>query len=224
MITADLGGCIFGLNGVLVDTARYHMEAWRRLAEALGIELPANAEDVLRHLTRMECLEKILDWGGGQFMTDAEKMFWSDVKNNWYVERIAAMRPGEVLPGVVYFLRQLRGEGLKTAVVSDSANALSVLKSVQLDTFFDVVIDGQTSRKGKSSPEPFLLAAKALGLSPEECLVFEDSPLGILTAGRIGFSVVGVGREVLPGAAVTVASFEGLNFHTLAERALPELV
>lgn len=216
-MTHDLRGCIFGLDGVLVDTARYHMEAWHWLAEAMDFHLPDDARETLRHLSRMACIEQILLWNGGQYMTEAEKMFWTDIKNNWYIERVAHMKAGEVLPGVVYFLRELRGAGIKTAIASASQNARSVLKSTQIEPYFDAIVDGQQDKKGKSGSDGFLMAAEALGLAPQECVVFEDSPNGIASAVRSGFWVVGVGNDphLLEAAHASVAGFENLSLERL---------
>ena len=219
-------GCIFGLDGVLVDTAKYHMEAWDRLAKVMGFDLPDESREELRHLSRMDCLEKILAWSGTTYMAEAEKLFWTDVKNNWYTERIAHMRPGEVLPGAVFFLREVRAAGLRTAIASASASARAVLRSVQIEPYFDVIVDGEQAKKGNANAEGFLMAATALGLDPDECLVFEDSPAGAAAAVRVGFGVVGMGGHPrLPEIAMlAVPSFEHLTLaQVLAQVAVPEV-
>lgn len=219
-------GCIFGLDGVLVDTAKYHMEAWERLAASMGLDLPADSREELRYLSRMDCLERILEWGGTTYMAEAEKLFWTDVKNNWYTERIAHMRPGEVLPGAVFFLREVRAAGLRTALASASASARSVLRSVQIEQYFDVIVDGEQAKKGNVNAEGFLMAAETLGLEPDECLVFEDSPSGVAAAVRAGFGVVGIGKhpQLTETAMLAVPGFEHLTLaQVLAQVAVPEV-
>lgn len=214
-MTETFKGCIFNLDGVLVDTARYHFEAWRRLANALGFDITAEQNKQLKGLGRIASLEKILDWGG-VYMSEAEKMHWADVKNNWYIALIATMKPGEVLPGVLFFLRQAREMGMMIALSSSSQNARSVLKSTLLEQYFDLIVDGGSIRRQKPDPECFLLAAGEMGLLPSACLVFEDAPLGITAALLGGFTAVGVGREVdLRHAHVVVDGFENLSFDTL---------
>jgi beta-phosphoglucomutase len=204
-------GCIFDLDGVVVETTRYHCQAWHAVASQLGFELSEQRCLELRSLSRMACLEKILEWGG-LYMSEAEKLHWCDVKNNWYVDLIAGMRPDEVLPGVVYFLRQLREEEVKTALTSSSRNARKVLENTQLDAYFDVVIDGNITRKSKPDPECFLNAAAMLNLRPDDCWVFEDSRSGILAALQGGFTVVGVGdQEDLSKAHLRIPGFKNLT-------------
>lgn len=202
---------------MIVDTARYHYMAWRRLANELGFDFSPQQHETLRGLGRPASLEKILEWGA-MYMTEAEKLHWSDVKNNWYLELITQMKPAEVLPGVTDFLRLVRSAGIKTALSSGSRNARTVLRSMDLESFFDVVVDGNSIRKYKPDPDCFLQAASALGLRPAECLVFEDMPLGIDAAIWGGFPVVGVGNTVLLSKAqLVIPGFDGLKLEDLLQ-------
>lgn len=206
-----INGCIFSMDGVIVDTSSHHYGAWKRLANELGFDITEEQHETLRGLSRMESLEQILQWGG-LYLTEAEKLHWTDVKNNWYLASIANMKPAEVLPGVLLFLRQLKAEGIKMAVSSESRNARTVLRSLQLDTYFDVIIDGASFRKPKPDPDCFLLAAQSLSLKPSECLIFEDLPKGITAAKRGGFHVVGIGpADFLEGADLTVPGFSDIS-------------
>src|SRR5262245_58928759 len=192
-LTEHIKGCIFNLDGVIVDTAKHHYTAWRRLANQLGFDFSPEKHEELRGLSRMASLEKILEWGD-MYMTEAEKLHWADVKNNWYVELISNLRPADLLPGALLFLRQAREAGLKIALASASRSARQVLRNTHIESYFDVIIDGYSTRKVKPDPESFLLAAQALALLPSECMVFEDAALGIQAAIAGGFTVVGVGR------------------------------
>lgn len=211
----QIKGCIFNLDGVIVDTAKYHYTAWQRLANQLGFDFSPAQHEALRGLSRMASLEKILEWGD-VYMTEAEKLHWADVKNNWYVELISNLKPGDVLPGALLFLRQVREAGLKIALSSASRSARAVLRSTQLESYFDVIIDGYSIRKVKPDPESFLLASQALGLKPAECIVFEDAALGVWAGVAGGFHVVGIGQpEYLPQAHVVISGFENLTFKNL---------
>jgi len=211
----QIKGCIFNLDGVIVDTAKHHYTAWRRLANQLGFDFSPEQHETLRGLSRMASLEKILEWGD-MYMTEAEKLHWADVKNNWYVELISNLKPSDVLPGVLLFLREVREAGLGVALSSASRSARAVLRSTHLESFFDVVIDGHSTRKAIPDPESFLLAAQALGLQPGECLVFEDAALGVWAGVAGGFTVVGIGKpEYLPKAHIVVPGFENLTFNKL---------
>jgi len=205
----QIKGCIFNLDGVIVDMSGYHFLAWRRLANELGFDFSLAQQETLRGLDRISSLEQILEWGG-MYMSEAEKLHWADVKNNWFLESVIYMKPAEVLPGVLYFLRQIRSAGLKMALSSGSRNAKAILQSIRLDDFFDVVVDGNIVRKQKPDPNCFLMAAAALGLRPAECVVFEDLPIGISAALNGGIPVVGIGcREQLRDASLVISGFEG---------------
>lgn len=206
------------MDGVIVDTGRYHYQAWRRLANQFGFDFTREQHETLKGLSRMASLEQILDWGG-IYLPEAEKMHWADVKNNWYVNLISDMKPGEVLPGVLLFLRQAREAGMATALSSASQNARPVLKSTHLEDYFDVILDGNQVKKQKPDPSCFLMAAQALNLTPAGCLVFEDSPPGIVAALRGGFTVIGVGKpEELALAHLVISGFENLSFEMLIEQ------
>lgn len=207
--------CIFNLDGVIVDTRKYHYQAWRRLANQMGFDFPETKSMQLKDIGRLASLEKVLEWGN-IYIPEAEKLHWADVKNNWYQDLISTMKPGEVLPGVLFFLRQLKEIGIKTALSSLSRNARVVLQSTNIDSFFDVVLDGNAIKKPKPDPQCYLLAAATLHLKPENCLVFEDSIRGIDAALHGGFTVVGVGKPaLLTKAHLTITGFENLNFNTL---------
>lgn len=208
-------GCIFNLDGVIVDTGKYHYQAWRRLANQFGFDFSKEQNESLKGYSRMASLEAILEWGD-IYMPEAEKMHWADVKNNWYLGLISNMKPSEVLPGVLPFLRQVRAMGKKTALSSASQSARSVLRSINLESYFDVILDGNEVKKQKPDPSCFLMAAAALHLPPAACLVFEDSPPGIDAALFGDFTVVGVGKpEYLPKAHLVIEGFEHLNCTSL---------
>lgn len=207
---------IFNLDGVLVDTAAQHYTAWRRLANELGFDITEEQHEELRGYSRMGSLERILEWGG-VYMTEAEKLHLADVKNNWYTQLIAGVGPENVLPGAVPFLVELRANGYKLALSSASRSARAVLHSTGLEVYFDAIIDGYATRKNKPDPECFALAARELGQEPADCLVFEDSFLGVKAAQFGGFSVVGVGKkDYLQEAPVVIPGFEGITLEKLA--------
>jgi beta-phosphoglucomutase len=210
-------GFIFDLDGVIVDTRPYHLRAWQRLAEELGVEINEQSNEELRRLSRMEGIEKIMEWGH-LYASDAEKMFWADRKNKWYIELIAQMSPSEILPGVMDFLLVLKQYDYPTALVSSSANARKVLLSIGLDPYFDVVIDGTIAKKSKPAPDCFLMAAHELGLKPAECLVFEDAPVGTQAARAGGFKSVAVGiHRDLCNANYTIEGFDNFSYRLFHE-------
>jgi beta-phosphoglucomutase len=194
----------------------HHYTAWRRLANGLGFDFSVEQHETLRGLSRIDSLEKILEWGD-MYMTEAEKLHLADVKNNWYIQLIASVNKSNVLPGVTTFLSEMQQRGIKLGLSSASRSARAVLDSTGLTTYFDVIIDGHATRKSKPDPEGFLMVAKALEQEPAACLVFEDSFLGVKAALFGGFTVVGVGqKEYLPDAHAVIAGFDQLSMEKLA--------
>ncbi len=217
-LNLHIQGCIFDLDGVLVDTARYHFLAWRRLANELGFDFDEKQNERLKGVGRMESLDLILSWGGMDFPLEMKKELAAR-KNGWYVELIQGMQPEEVLPGVRPFLEELKAKGVKTALGSASKNAPTILRKVGLEPLFDTVVDGNHTTHSKPDPEVFLLGAQKLELPPNRCIVFEDAEKGIQAALAGGFWAVGIGApEPLQGAHLVLPGFEGLRFEELLQR------
>jgi len=133
--------------------------------------------------------------------------------------------PGDVdacasfLPGVMDFLNEARSLGKRLAIASASKNTPLILERLGLGDFFDAVVDGNKITRAKPDPEVFLTAAKELGLSPEECVVFEDAVAGVEAAHRGGMIAVGVGNpQILTQADIVIPGFEGLSCSELLER------
>lgn len=202
-------GALFDLDGVLVDTAKYHYLAWRELAAKLGFDFTPEQNERLKGVSRMDSLRFLLEAGGmaGRFSQE-EKLRMADWKNDRYVRMISRMDPSEILPGAVELLRELRGRGALTALGSASKNAPLILKNTGLTPLFDAVVDGNLATRAKPDPQVFELCADRLGLPYEACAVFEDSQAGLLAAKLAGMCALGIGkRENLPAAD---AVFPGL--------------
>ena len=192
--------CIFDLDGVIVDTAKYHYLAWKRLAHELGFEFLEEHNERLKGVSRMTSLDIMLEVGGLTF-SQSEKEVMAARKNEWYLEYIYKMTPEEILPGVVDFLVMLRSKGIKISLGSASKNAMLILERVQLQHYFDAVIDGNKALKAKPDPQVFLLAAEELGQNPASCVVFEDAAAGIEAAKAAGMKCIGIGSPDVLGKA-----------------------
>lgn len=211
-------GCIFDLDGVIVDTARYHFLAWRRLANSLGFDFTEADNEKLKGVSRVESLNLILTWGG-LTKTEIEKAALMDKKNRWYLEYIDLMTEEEILDGVLPFFYELQDLRIPIALGSASKNAERILHRIGMQHFFDVIIDGNKCTRSKPDPEVFLMAAAGLKLSPEQCMVFEDADKGIEAANRGGFITVGVGHdEQLKDARLVIPGFKQLTFSELCRR------
>jgi beta-phosphoglucomutase len=185
-------GAIFDLDGVIVDTAKYHYLAWKRLASELGFDFSESHNEALKGVSRMRSLEILLEVGGIK-ADEKTRRELAEKKNNWYVDLISRMEANEVLPGARGFLAFVRSLGIKTALGSASRNAPLILDRLELSDFFDVIVDGNSVSKAKPDPEVFLKCAQGLGLEPSDCIVFEDAVAGIEAAKNAGMAVIGIG-------------------------------
>ena len=199
---------IFDLDGVIVDTAHYHYIAWKRLASEFNINLTPQQNELLKGVSRMRSLEIILELGNIHLdQTEMERL--ADKKNKWFVEYIESIRPEEIFPGVKEFIQSLRQAGIKVALASSSKNAPRVIELLGIAKEFDAMVDGSMITHTKPHPEIFLLAASKLGLSPADCVVFEDAEAGVEAAIAAGMKCVGVGAEAQLGKANRVIARTG---------------
>lgn len=207
--------CIFDLDGVIVDTARYHFMAWRRLAGELGVVLTEQENERLKGVGRMESLNIILKMGGIA-MSEEEKEKLAKRKNEWFVEYIQAMKKEEIFPGAKDLFDQLRQHGKKVALASSSKNAGTVLEKLDIKNEFEAVVDGNMITHSKPDPEIFLRAAASLGVNPKDCLVIEDAEAGVEAALRAGMKCIGIGKAQQLGKANKVVERIGqLNYDIL---------
>ncbi|MFS2187161.1 beta-phosphoglucomutase [Mucilaginibacter sp. Mucisp84] len=207
--------CIFDLDGVIVDTAVYHYKAWKRLANSLGFDFTEHQNEQLKGVSRVRSLQLILGWGGVT-KTEAEQEQLATQKNTWYMEMVNQMKPEEILPGAKEFLTTCRAVGLKTALGSASKNSMTILEKIGITDMFDAVIDGNKVSKAKPDPEVFLAGAQALGVEPEECVVFEDAIAGVEAAIAGDMKVVGIGSpDVLKGANLVIKGLDEMTLDKL---------
>jgi beta-phosphoglucomutase len=206
----EMRAAIFDLDGVIVDTAKYHYLAWKRLAKEYGFDFTETDNERLKGVSRTQSLEILLEIGG-LHMDGATKQAMAARKNGWYVEYIRAMDASEILPGAAEYVRLVRSRGIKTAIGSASKNTPLILERVGIALLFDAVVDGTKVRQAKPDPEVFLCAARELDMPPAACVVFEDAEAGIEAAHRAGMGAVGIGQPaVLKEADVVVRGVDQL--------------
>ena len=211
----NIQACIFDLDGVIVDTAKYHYNAWRKLANSLGFDFIEAQNEQLKGVSRMESLEIILDIGK-KTLDQATKQALATQKNDQYLEYIAAMTPSEILPGVTRFLDELKIKNIRIALGSASKNAVLTLEKVNLLDYFEVIIDGTKTTRSKPDPQVFQLGAQGLGIAPENCIVFEDAAKGVIAARKAGMYAIGIGNaDDLAHAHAVIPSFEHVNFEKI---------
>ncbi len=201
---------LFDLDGVLVDTAVFHYQAWRRMTRELGFDIDEVFNETLKGISRADSLERILTHGQIT-LTQQEKEDYATRKNEWYLELVNQMTPADVLPGVEDFLKAAKSQNIKIALGSASKNAPVILEKTEILPYFDAVIDGNHVSRSKPDPEVFLKGAQALQVSHSECVVFEDAYAGIEAAKAAGMYAVGIGTiAVLHNADVVIPGFTGI--------------
>jgi beta-phosphoglucomutase len=207
--------CIFDLDGVIVDTAKYHFMAWKRLADTMGINFTWQDNERLKGVSRMASLEIILQIGGRDLPL-AEKEQLAAFKNSLYVDYINNMTPEEILPGSLELINELKKNNVRVALGSASRNTPLILERAGIDKIFDAVADGNVVHKAKPDPEVFLKASEMLSVKPEKCIVFEDAIAGVEAALSAGMTCVGIGSsEMLSRAQMVVKGLYELNLEKL---------
>ncbi|WP_225035211.1 beta-phosphoglucomutase [Winogradskyella sp. SM1960] len=193
-------GFIFDLDGVIVDTAKYHFLAWQQLAKSLDINFTEEENEQLKGVSRVRSLEKILAWGNKTISQDLFDKLMGD-KNEEYLSYIAEMDESEILPDVPRVLKLLEALDQPISLGSASKNARTILERVNLKSSFNAIVDGNDVSKAKPDPEVFLIAADQINIKPEDCIVFEDSVAGVTAANTAHMISIGIGSKDVLGHA-----------------------
>ena len=185
-------GFIFDLDGVIVDTAKYHYLAWRNLANSLEFDFTEEQNEQLKGVSRVKSLEILLDLGKVE-LSEEKKQTLLVEKNKEYLEYVNKMTSDEILPGVNELLTFLETNNIKFALGSASKNAQLILEKVGLLERFTAIVDGNDVSKAKPNPEVFLIGAKKINMEPENCVVVEDAIAGIQAANAAKMISIGIG-------------------------------
>jgi beta-phosphoglucomutase len=212
-----LKACIFDLDGVIVDTAKYHYLAWKRLAESLGFIFTEQDNERLKGVSRFDSLRILLSIGKIE-KTEQEFEELAAIKNQWYVEYVSRLTPSEILPGTLEILDFLKKRNIPVAIGSSSRNARIILSCIGLESAFGSIVDGTRIARAKPDPEVFTKAADDLGVNYSECIVFEDAFTGIEAAKNAGMKAVGIGAlDILIQADLVIPSLDKLDYNKLFE-------
>jgi beta-phosphoglucomutase len=212
-------GFIFDLDGVIVDTAKYHYLAWKKLANELGFEFTKDQNELFKGVSRKRCLEILLEIGN-RTATQEEFDTWMIEKNVDYLKYIENMDASEILPDVPKVLAFLKGQNIPIALGSASKNAQPILEKVGLLHYFDAIVDGNNVTKAKPDPEVFLLAAKQLGVNANDCVVFEDAVAGVEAANAAQMISIGIGDQNI----LSEAQFNYNDFTEISVAFIQELI
>lgn len=212
-------GFIFDLDGVIVDTAKYHYLAWKKLANELGFEFTKEQNELFKGVSRKRCLEILLEIGNRE-ATQKEFDTWMIEKNLDYLQFIENMDESEILPDVPKVLEYLKKNNIPIALGSASKNAQPILEKVGLLPYFDTIVDGNNVTKAKPDPEVFLLAAKQLGVNSNDCVVFEDAVAGVEAANAAKMISIGIGDEKV----LIEAKFNFTDFTQISTNFIKDLI
>lgn len=191
---------IFDLDGVIVDTAKYHYLAWQKIAHQLGIAFTPEHNEELKGVSRVRSLDIILALGQIE-ASQEDKNKWLVQKNEDYLSYLVDMNESEILPGVLPVLQFLKENNQKIVLGSASKNAKPILEKAKIKSYFDAIVDGNDVTNAKPDPEVFLQGAKKVNFKPENSIVFEDSVAGIQAANIGGMISVGIGDDSILGEA-----------------------
>lgn len=214
-----LKGFVFDLDGVITDTARFHYQAWAKIAkDELGITINPSVNEQLKGVSRMDSLNVILRFGNQvNRYTESQKEQFATEKNDYYISLISHMTPSDILPGMKQFLDDIKAGGYGISLASASKNAPRILTGLGLTDYFDAIVDPATLHRGKPDPEIFARGAALLKIAPSEAVGLEDAVAGIQAIKAAGEFAVGIGDPKLLHQA-------DLNFTTTADVALPKIV
>lgn len=208
-------GLIFDLDGVIVDTAKYHFLAWESLADELGIPFSIADNERLKGVSRMASLEVILELGQKNFSPEQKEELCTK-KNDLNLTYIHKMKRNEIFPGIREFIENAKLEGYLISLGSSSANAGLIMDKLQIRELFDAIVDGTVVTIAKPEPDIFMKGAELLGLPCRQCLVFEDSVAGIEAAHSAGMAAVGIGtKELLPEAEIHLPGYLDITIEKL---------
>ena len=210
---------IFDLDGVIVDTAKYHYLAWKKIADTLNIDFTHQHNELLKGVSRVRSLEIILGLGNVE-ATEEQKNEWLNQKNEDYLAYIDKMDDSEILPGVMRVLNFLKDHNQPIILGSASKNARPILEKVQILNYFDDIVDGNDVSNAKPDPEVFIVGARKANQANENSIVFEDSVAGIEAANTAKMTSIGIGEASI----LNEAKFNFNNFEEISEDFLTELI
>jgi beta-phosphoglucomutase len=210
---------IFDLDGVIVDTAKYHYLAWKKIATELGIDFTHEHNELLKGVSRVRSLDIILGLGNVE-ASQEQKDQWLVQKNEEYLTYLVDMDQSEILPGVMKVLAFLKTNNQPISLGSASKNARPILEKTGILSYFDAIVDGNDVSNAKPDPEVFLQAAQKLGMTNENSIVFEDSVAGIQAANIASMTSIGIGDA----AILNEAKYNFKDFTYIDEAFLNSLI
>lgn len=208
-----MNGIIFDLDGVIVNTAKYHYLGWKRLADEMGVPFNEEKNEKLKGVNRRDSLIALL----GYTPEEQKIQEWCDLKNKYYLEYIEQISDSDLIPGAISLLQEIKSNSSwKQALASSSKNAKTVIQKLSLEQYFDAIVDGHEVEKAKPDPEIFLKAAHKLDLHPDHIIVIEDAEAGIISAKAAGMLAIGIGEnDILYKADLVITDLTEITLDSL---------
>ena len=219
MARNNLEAVIFDLDGVITDSAEFHYQAWKKLADRLGIYFDREINERLKGVPRMDSLNIILERDSvPNRFSDNEKEALAKEKNDDYVALIKTITPNDILPGVFDLLVDLKNRKIKTAIASASKNALTIIERLEIGHLFNYIADAGAIKNQKPAPDVFLVSAENIMVLPENCVGVEDAGAGIVAIKAAGMVAIGIGEKVnLKGADMVLEKTVDLTYEKIEE-------
>jgi beta-phosphoglucomutase len=193
-----LEAVIFDMDGVLTETSRQHYLAWKQLANELGFEITEDINEQIKGISRLESLDIVLKAGSmADKFSESEKYDLASKKNLIYQSLIKEFTKENLSEGALELLISLKNNNIKIALASVSKNAQFLLQAMDIRDYFDAIADPSEVKQGKPAPDIFLMAAKKLGVKPENCVGIEDAFAGVESIKSAGMHPIGIGRKVV---------------------------
>lgn len=211
---------IFDLDGVIIDSMPLHTEAWQQYLSRHGVA----ADDLVARMHGRRN-DEIVPLFFGTLLTPAQVFEHGANKEALFREMMTPQLDQHLVPGIHQFLEQYAGVPTGLASNAEPANIDFVLDRAGLRRYFDVIVDGHQVQRPKPFPDIYIRAAQMLGAAPADCIIFEDSPTGILAAREAGASVVGIATHPgeLPPVDLLVRDFSDPKLVPWLEAKLPRL-
>lgn len=202
----DFDAYIFDFDGVVADTEKLHFAAWNKGFELFGDTLTEEEYLPLKSTGRKHIVDTFSKKIGRE-ISEEKALEICEIKDYGFKELVSKADKTLRINGIEDFLIKLKNEGKKLAVASSASTTTEMLRKVELEEYFEVVADGNLGLPKKPDPAVFIKAAELLGVPPERCLVFEDSPAGLKAAENAGMSFVAVGGIKSEKAILEIEDF-----------------
>jgi len=214
-----LEAVIFDLDGVITDSAEFHYQAWKSLADRLGIYFDRQINERLKGVPRMDSLEIILEKDSiPDRYSEEEKEALAKEKNDDYVKLIKTITPKDMLPGIPKLLNDLKKRGIRTAIASASKNAQMIVERLEAGHLFNFIANAGAIKNQKPAPDVFLVSAENLSVSPSNCVGVEDAAAGVIAIKAADMVAIGIGdKDILKGADLILEKTADLTFERIQE-------